>query len=437
MTLIAGCGGALAGCSDLTDVTNTGIVQPASENTAAGAAAWYVGGTQRFVGAAQGDIVSAALITDEWITGYAAGSNAPAYLDARRAGTDFQQTGASSFSPSHAALVTLRFATAALQQYAPTPGSRIGQMLAYQGYLEVYLAEQFCNGIPFSTIDLAGNVTYGSATTTANTYARAIAHFDSAIAVSGDSARVLNLARVGKARALVNLGRFGDAAALVTTVSTTFVYNLDITASVLQQQNSLFSQNTGNKVAGVPAGSDGVNGINWVAANDPRVRTTSVGKAFDGVTDLYSFAGFTSTASPVRIATGIEARLVQAEAALQANNNDAATTGTGWLGILNTLRATAITPAMTPLADPGSFAARVDLLFRERAFWLYLTGDRFPSMRRLIRHYGRAQNTVFPSGTYRDGQPYGSEVNLVPPTAQVGGSEAPNPNYTGCIDRNA
>ena len=87
---------------------------------------------------------------------------------------------------------------------------------------------------------------------------------------------------------------------------------------------------------------------------------------------------------------------------------------------------------MTPLADPGSFAARVDLLFRERAFWLYLTANRMPDMRRLVRQYGRAENTVFPTGTYKDNLPYGTEVNFVAPTL-----EGPNPAYTGCIDRKA
>ena len=87
---------------------------------------------------------------------------------------------------------------------------------------------------------------------------------------------------------------------------------------------------------------------------------------------------------------------------------------------------------MTALADPGGHAARVDLLFRERAFWLFLTANRMSDMRRLVRQYGRPVNAVFPSGTYKDGVPYGSEINLAPPAV-----ENFNPNYTGCIDRNA
>jgi hypothetical protein len=182
---------------------------------------------------------------------------------------------------------------------------------------------------------------------------------------------------------------------------------------------------------GTRAGREGGTGIDWVGANDPRVPLQNLGKGTGGIFDVYQFTRYSSLGSPIPIARGVEARLIEAEAALQANKNDAATTGTGWLGILNTLRASAITPALAPLADPGNFNARVDLLFRERAFWTFLTGLRQGDMRRLIRQYGRTQDTVFPTGTYWDGSPYGTEVNLVVPL-----TEASNGNYKGCIDRN-
>jgi starch-binding outer membrane protein, SusD/RagB family len=434
--MVAGSICVFGACGDLTEVTNTGIVQPESEHSAAGAAAWHVGGTQRFVGAALMAIRYGAVFSDEWIDANLIGNGVEPWYDARRAlPADREVTPPypSVFTTLSQALVTLRFAAASLQQFAPNPGSRVGQMLAYQGYLELYLAEQLCNGIPFSTVDVDGNVTYGGATTTAETYARAIAHFDSAIAVSTDSARVLNLARVAKGRALLGLGQFAQAAAAVASVPTSFVYNLDINAGVAAQQNSLYAYNSVMRWQGVPSTTSGANGINWVAANDPRVRTTRVGLGPDNVTVIYQYLGHISLGSPVALASGIEARLIEAEAALRANNDDASPTGTGWLGILNGLRASAITPAMPALADPGSYPARVDLLFRERAFWLFLTANRMPDMRRLVRQYGRAQDAVFPSGMHKDGLPFGNEVTLTPPFA----SEVPNTSYTGCIDRNA
>jgi len=44
---------------------------------------------------------------------------------------------------------------------------------------------------------------------------------------------------------------------------------------------------------------------------------------------------------------------------------------------------------LAALTDPGTAEARVDLLFRERAFWFFLTGHRQGDLRRLIRQYGR------------------------------------------------
>jgi hypothetical protein len=72
------------------------------------------------------------------------------------------------------------------------------------------------------------------------------------------------------------------------------------------------------------------------------------------------------------------------------------------------------------------------MLYRERAFWLYLTASRMPDLRRLVRQYGRSQDTVFPTGPYRDGLQFGTEVNFTAPVL-----EGPNTSYTGCIDRNA
>ena len=79
---------------------------------------------------------------------------------------------------------------------------------------------------------------------------------------------------------------------------------------------------------------------------------------------------------------------------------------TGWLGKLNDARATSA-GTLAALADPGTDDARVDLLFRERAFWMYFTSHRIGDLRRLVRQYGRAQETVWPSGNYFKGGVYG------------------------------
>jgi hypothetical protein len=201
---------------------------------------------------------------------------------------------------------------------------------------------------------------------------------------------------------------------------------------------------------------DGGNGLNFRNANDPRVpwgRVPANDVGFDNATPQYDQGKYASETASLAIATGIEARLIEAEAALKAGDN------TTWLNTLNALRAqTAGIPTvypsgfppvtgttgspflpLTPLADPGNQTAREDLMFRERAFWLYLSSHRLGDLRRLVRQYGRTANAVFPGGggqTYiingnNKGGIFGNEVNLPVPF-----DETNNPNFTGCIDRN-
>jgi starch-binding outer membrane protein, SusD/RagB family len=124
------------------------------------------------------------------------------------------------------------------------------------------------------------------------------------------------------------------------------------------------------------------------------------------------------------MATGVEAALVQAEAALKSGNVNQ------WKAILNGLRQSAISPAMdTLIADSTSAASpdmQLDVMFRERAFWLFLSGHRHGDLRRLIRQYGRESSATFPTGAYRGGGEYGNSVSF-PPFGE-------SASYPGCDD---
>ena len=95
-----------------------------------------------------------------------------------------------------------------------------------------------------------------------------------------------------------------------------------------------------------------------------------------------------------------------------------------------------LTAADIPATDKG----RQDLLFRERALTLFLTGHRVGDLRRLIYQYTRNAETVFPTGPYQEGNPdkqgtnYGTDVNLPIPQ-----EEQNNPQFPGgqCINRSA
>jgi len=167
-----------------------------------------------------------------------------------------------------------------------------------------------------------------------------------------------------------------------------------------------------------------VNGLPFLSAKDPRLPVVATGqRGFDRITPFNLQEKYPDQQADVVLADGIEARLIGAEAALRAGTPGPA------FATLNALRAT---KGLAPLTDPGSEAARADLLLRERAFWMWGTSHRLGDMRRLVRQYGRAQDTVFPTGEYHKGGEYGSDVNF-----PVSSDERNNPKFTGCIDRSA
>jgi hypothetical protein len=230
-----------------------------------------------------------------------------------------------------------------------------------------------------------------------------------------------NLARVGLARALLNNAKYPAAAAAVAGVPDNFVYFDDHSLNTALENNSVWALQDNGRWT-VPE-VEGINGINWRSANDPRVPWADAGiNGFDKANRVFLQRKWLTQAGDVPLATGVEARLIEAEAALQAS--DPVT----WLTKLNALRAQVATlmaaqsnppnpifagTTLAPLVDPVTQTAREDLTFRERAFWMYLTGHRLGDLRRLIRQYGRGAETVFPTGAWHKGGPYGTDVALL------------------------
>src|SRR5439155_1162225 len=98
--------------------------------------------------------------------------------------------------------------------------SGLSEMLSVAGFTYIFFAENYCSGVPFSTANADGSLVYGSPLTTQQELDTAIARFDAAIAAANaltlpaaTKAVFVNLASVGKARALLDEGQFAAAAA--------------------------------------------------------------------------------------------------------------------------------------------------------------------------------------------------------------------------------
>ncbi len=419
--------GALAvssACSSLTKVSAPDISQPTAFQNPAGAATRAVGALVMFYSEYGLWVQQSGLLTDE-LTSLVPGFTA--LTSDTRVLPDGGPTSPPGYGyPGQRTRVDALQAIGLLEQFAPAPASRIGELFAVVGSMETVMAEDMCSGVPLATL-VNGNPVPGPATTTATLYANALAQFDSAARYAADSARVLNFAKIGRARALLDLDSASAAAQMVSGIPTSYMYQALFSATTTQV-NPLAQAGfqTGNAAV---SNREGINGLPFVSTNDPRVPIdSSKGVGSDGVTPWYIFVPYLNVGAPITIASGVEARLIEAEAALV--NHDAVT----WLAKLNALRVDSSETGihgLTPLADPVSDTARVSLMFSERAFWLFLTGHRQGDLRRLIRQYGRTQDHVFPTGLYKQtGQQYGTDVTF-PVTGDNVDSTRPE-----CLDRN-
>lgn len=411
---------ALGACDGLTDVRAPDVVQPSALNNAAGAEALRAGALNSFAVAYAGtpapsQVLASGLISDEF--GVATGRTSVAILTAdQRLLVD--PTASYPYAAMHRARLAARRAADALRRYAQNPAPRVGEMLALAAYAELFLAENLCAGIPLGEVG-GDRLVYGRPLSTEELLAHVIAGFDSAmtLAPSGDKAQ--HLASVGRARALLDLGRFAEAAQTAAGVPTAFVYSAEYAASV--QPNGVFDIINNSRQVTVSDG-EGRNGLNFRSAADLRVPTQAAGRSADGVL-VFAFTRYSSVATPVPLATGVEARLIEAEASLRGGDAGRA------LATLNALRTTV--PGLSPLPVESTDDRRVDQLFRERAFWLFATGHRHGDLRRLVRQYGRSIDAVFPTGTFPlSGLTYGDDVTFTPdPTQSL------SPEYTGCSGR--
>lgn len=433
---------ALVACSpsDVLDVEDPDIISPSNVQSAAGADAVRVGALARLNTATSGDeslFLLGGLFADEWING-------DSFIYRQHVDQRVMTPENSFLDDANRALHRARLsaiqAIPLLQTYKPTgPAWQVAEMYFVQGFVENLLAEHYCNGLVFSTV-VDGTLEYGQQITTEAAFELALEHVDAGLALlpasatTADDNRVRNALQLTRGRILLNLNRPAEAAAAVAGVPTSYAY--EMFHSQTTNDNAFWTFNLSSRRYSV-GDVEGGTGMDFVSANDPRVPVCAGGDTEcdaigvtavdrdDKGTPFHVQRLWTTRGTTVAILQGVEARLIEAEAQLAANPGAALT-------ILNDARATV--PGLTPLADAGTPEARVDQLFRERAFWLFGRGHRVGDMRRLIRQYSRSASTVFPTGDWHKGGSYGPDVNMPVPQSE---QNNPNAGAGTCLDRDA
>jgi hypothetical protein len=463
------------GCNtdEIVDVDDPAALRPEEVQTAGAVPALVAGALRQFIGGYSGVggdafLSASAVITDETYYGDT--------FPTREAGDKRNTQAPALGNISDAAFVRLqqarfnaRRAFAVVEQFASDPAiaddvdSFRARLRTIEGYVYVTLSEGWCSAIPFSRMPDTGpidpaSMEFGESLNIDQMSDTAVARFEEALTYGTDL-----LARVGMGRALLNKGDFAAAAAAVAGVPTDYVFHLEHSVNTGAENNpaAALQQNGRYGVANLEGGltatgtalrsdlnthpltAPSAEGLPFRAVRDPRVswmaRPDNSGRCFSTAIFCWRNNNYNALDADVPLASGVEARLIEAEAALQAGN------ATLMMTKLNELRASAATliprlypgqrqvffnagggVSLDPLTDPGvglltpaaQFEARRALLFRERALWMYHTGHRQGDLRRLVRDYGFTSSQVFPTGPHFRGGTYGNDVAWPVPFAE-------------------
>jgi hypothetical protein len=421
-------------CNKLLDVTDPDIVTPEGLNTEAGIQTLKNGSLADFAvamsgssaghGATAGLVVMSGLMTDEY-------EYVGTFPTRREGDTRILQNTNGTINTIYGNLHRTRASAEATVDRAVAFGGLPeveSEMQSIAGFNYIMFAETFCGSVPFSKVSPDSEITLGTPQSGDEMFNLAIGWFDDAIAsakTAGDS-DLENLAIVGKARAMLGLGDISGAAGVASDVPDDFVYIIEHSDNSRRQENGIYTMTTTRRQYSIADGKGG-NGIDYRTRGDINNPNPDPRVAWDGGTgfgqndkDLYyNQLKYTSPSTSVVLASGIEARLIEAEAAAQGGDN--ATVAS----IHDALRAT---ESLAPVDLTGmSLTDLIDYHFDERALWLYSTGHRHGDMRRLMRVYNRNLEDVFPWGTSIQNVEYSSTIAFLIPQ-----SEANNRNFEEC-----
>jgi hypothetical protein len=223
----------------------------------------------------------------------------------------------------------------------------------WSGYSIELLAESFCEGA----------LHVGPALTPAQMSDSAIARFQQALTVasgitSAEATKIAGVARVGLARAYLQKGDNANALAAASLVAPTFV------ATTVHVDDAQARARLGNGVFLASSGTTQIAAGTYRALGDPRVTATDAGiNAQDGRNRLFRQTKYPNITAPVRIASGLEARYIAAEAQLKLNGSTAPA-----LALIAERRTAGGQPAFAGTTTAEVLAELMDQ--RARDFWL-------------------------------------------------------------------
>lgn len=258
----------------------------------------------------------------------------------------------------------------------------IATAAAYAGYSLVLLGEGFCSAT-ISTLDSDGNIVYGEEMSRQRVMQEAETRFTQAIqaAQAAGDARLLNLARLGRARARLNLARYGDAAADAALIPAGFEVNASASLASARRQNRVWSQNSEqNDATSVGAPYRGL--------DDPRVPVRHKGRSSVTGVELWEQLKYDEGSTPLPLATYEEARLIVAEAAARAGTLGPA------IAIIQEFRTRGGQPAFTGTTQAEVMAEIIDQRRRE----LFLEGHHLGDVIRYDLSLSPAPGSPFHGG---------------------------------------
>jgi hypothetical protein len=332
------------------DVINPGVIDASQFDPRGDAATLSLSAQSNFYKAYTGSVYWSAFFSGEAVVGAVRQETNDV---GRRVATSSTSDVGNAWSTLQRSLATNELAVQALAK-GPNAAADINLARAYMnsGFSMILIAETYCQG----------DIMVGPPLTPAQMLDSAIVRFKQAVAIGGASGvaegtKVVNASNVGLARASLQKKDYATANTYASLVPAAFVYNAVTVddASNRALGNATYSYDIGGRLIVVPDA--------YRALNDPRVAWRDAGqKAQDTGLQYYQQLKFTGYATPIRVASGLEASYIAAEAQLQTGNSTAATT------LIAARRAANQQPAFT---GTGATAILAELMNqRAREFWL-------------------------------------------------------------------